>query len=168
MFALAAGSGISATATDGTISKSALQTLRGTPQAFKTPIGEKSPLITFGNTPLRDSRYQPMTLAADVTPSATVGPTSAWGVINGPGDTEWLYEQKNEIVGWSDITSSQITVYNDQNEIAGTITIPDEQKVNDVQVFGYVTNNFFDTNSSTYEIMVYINEVINYQIHGRI
>lgn len=132
--------------------------------------GVKSPLITFGNTPLRDSRYLAPPKAADNTPAATVGPTSTWGVINGPDGTDWLYEQKNEVEGWSDITSSEITVYNDRNETVGTITvtIPEGQTVNDVQVFGYVTNNFFDTNANTYEITVYMNQTIDYQIHGRI
>ena len=171
LLALAAGSGTAAIVQDGRISKSVLQKLRGNPQVFHAPMGGvKSHLITFGNTQLRDSRYLAPAKAADNTPTATVGPTSTWGVINGPGGTEWLYEQENEIVGWSNITSSRITVYNDQNETVGTITvtIPEGQTVNDVQVFGQVTNNFFDTNANTYEITVYMNQIIDYQIHGRI
>ena len=37
-----------------------------------------------------------------------------------------------------------------------------------MQAFGQITNDFFDDDASTNEVMVYINEVIDYTIHGRI
>lgn len=132
----------------------------GKPVAFAAPRSAKPLVPVFGADKFRDARYLAPQKEATA-PSTSIGPTTTWGVINGPDKTEWLYEQKNTIEGWSDIKTSEIKIYdNDYKEVGSlTITIPDDKKVNDVQVFGTVTNKFFDLDASTYELTVFIHEI---------
>lgn len=57
--------------------------------------------------------------------------------------------------------SSEITIYDAKHEEQGkiTVTIEDGHDVNDIQPFGVVTNNFFDKDASTNEVLVYVHEV---------
>ena len=136
--------------------------LKGVPHAFAGPK-LSTPMVKSGN--FRDSRVNDLRVGADSEP-ITGG---VWGILQGPDGTEWIYTQSSEFENW-DMTSSTITVFDSNNNQVGefTVNIPEGQAVNDVQAFGQITNDFFDDDASTNEVMVYINEVIDYTIHGRI
>lgn len=142
----------------------------GKPVAFVAPRSAKAALPVFGSAKFRDARYLAPRKEA-TQPSTTIGPASIWGVISGPDGSEWLFEQENTIEGWSDIRQSVIKVYDNNNQLVGTVSIdiPADRKVNDVQVFGTVTNKFFDLDASSYELTVYFHEIgDNYEQIGNI
>ena len=150
------------------LDKATMEKLKGNPSILSAPGMSHFDFPALGGT-VRDTRISPQ---ADTDGINTIGPASVWGTLNGPDGNEWLYFQENVIREgtYSNIESSTITVYDFSSEQVGqfTLNIPEDQAVNDIQVFGYVTSNFFDNNSSTYEITVYFNQIIDYTIHGRI
>lgn len=145
-----------------TLDKATIEKLKGNPSFITMPKTSNSAFST-------QSKFLATPKAVTNEPTS-IGTVSSWGILNGPDGNEWLYTQEFTSRGSYDYASSTITIYNYENEQVGevTVTIPEDEYVNDIQVFGYVTNNFFDSNSSTYEITVYINNVINNTIHGRI
>ncbi len=136
--------------------------LKGVPHAFAGPR-LSVPMQKCDN--FRDSRVNDLSVGVDSEPIKG----EVWGVLAGPDGTEWIYTQRSEYKDY-DIASSTITVYDSSNAQVGefTVTIPEGQMVNDVQAFGQITNDFFDSDASSSEILIYINEVIDYTIHGRI
>ena len=136
--------------------------LKGVPRAFAGPQ-LSTPMIKSDN--FRDSRVNDLSVGADAAPISG----EIWGVLQGPDGTEWIYTQSSEFENY-DMTSSTITIFDSNSNQVGefTVTIPEGQAVNDLQPFGQITNSFFDDDSSSNEVLVYINEVIDYTIHGRI
>lgn len=115
--------------------------------------------------PYTDKANSLNVLAANSTdPSFTIEKTSFYGTLNGPDDSEWMFTQtftdsKTNLFFYG---SSTISIYNNKNEkvCEFTVTIPDDQKVNQITPFGKVTKSFFDKNTSTYEFMVYTSTVL--------
>lgn len=160
--AFATVSATTVTAQENKVKSPILQKLTGggKPVAFAAPRSAKPLVPVFGADKFRDARYiAPRNESID--PSVTIGPTTSWGVINGPDNSEWLFKQSNTIEGFSSIRTSEITIYNNDYQEVGTFTIniPAERRVNDIQVFGTVTNRFFDLDANTYELTVYLHEI---------
>ncbi len=163
-FALSLGAALllaatsSATAASQTLDKATIEKLKGNPTAFAAPKMRQTGLLSTNG--LQNCSIAPKSVTNEGT---SIGPTSYWGTLKGPDGNEWLYTQEVTVVEgtYGDVDSSTITVYNADNQQVGqfSIDIPENEKVNDMQVFGYVTNNFFDSNSSTYEITVYIQKI---------
>lgn len=104
-------------------------------------------------------------------PMAKVAPTQSgsqplqsvtspgFGYITGPDGTQWYYTQDFETakVGYSTVyTRSHVTVYDSEHQKAGefTVDIPAEQMVNQIEVYGSVTEKFFDRDANSKEVMV--------------
>ena len=155
-------SSITVAEAENTNAKIDYKKLKGVPHAFAGPR-LSTPMFASDN--FRDSRVNDLRAGVDFEPITG----EIWGVLSGPDGTEWIYTQRSEYEQY-DMTSTTIAVYDSKNNQVGefTVTIPEGQTVNDVQPFGQITNNFFDSDNSSNELMVYVNEVIDYTIHGRI
>lgn len=78
----------------------------------------------------------------------------------------WYYTQKNtkrDDLFNSYITKSEITIYNNNHELAGTITVdvPEDMSVNMITPYGTITKKFFDLNDKDSELLVELHEVGN-------
>ena len=97
-------------------------------------------------------------------PSFTIEKTSFYGTIDGPDDSEWMFTQTftDSPTNMFYYGSSTVSIYNNKNEkvCEFTVTIPNDQKVNQITPFGKVSKSFFDKNTSTYEFMVYTSTVV--------
>lgn len=83
----------------------------------------------------------------------------AFGYITGPDGTQWYYTQdfETKTEGYSTyLLKSVIKLYDSNNQPAGTInaTVPEGLNVNDIQVYGTVTQKLFDKDESTDEVLV--------------
>ena len=149
------------------LDKATMERLKGNPSFLSIPAVSRSNANIFGGQ-LRDFGNGTREVAED---GNTIGPASVWGTLKGPDGNEWLCFQENTIREgtFSDIETSEITIYDFTSAEVGkfTISIPEDWKVNDVQVFGQITSNFFN-NDSKYEVTVYLNRIIDYVITGQI
>ena len=78
--------------------------------------------------------------------------------------SEWMFTQTftDSPTNMFYYGSSTVSIYNNKNEkvCEFTVTIPNDQKVNQITPFGKVSKSFFDKNTSTYEFMVYTSTVV--------
>ncbi len=90
--------------------------------------------------------------------------SKGFGFLQGPDGLDWIFTDNPTWGGefGDEIKKSIFTIYDASRNIVATIThIVDENKwVNDVYPFGMVTTNFFDNNSSTFEVLVFEHEVL--------
>lgn len=103
-------------------------------------------------------------LATDGTPDMSLSGIGGWGTLEGPDGTTWFYSQTftmNPTNKWY-YGGSTITIYNDYNEKVWdfSIEIPNETLVNQIQPFGKITRTFFERNTSSYEVMVYVHRIV--------
>ncbi len=95
--------------------------------------------------------------------------TSSFGFLQGPDGKEWFYTQETEV--WpregvlfsSDIKSTTITLYDGKQQPQGSISLSYDstRTVNALEPYGIITNKFFDTDDSTYEVLFYEHEAGN-------
>lgn len=97
-----------------------------------------------------------------------VNPTeTTFGFLTGPDGSQWYYEQViNYYIGGGDdnggyqfrsyMKSSTVTVYDSDNNVIGSfdIELDSSHNCNKIDPYGYVTNTFFDSDASSYEITV--------------
>lgn len=104
-------------------------------------------------------------LAASTDPAVTINDAGGWGTLEGPDGTTWFYSQTyttNPTNKWY-YGGSVITIYDDLNQKVWDfeITIPDDQLVNQIAPFGKITRSFFERNTSSYEVMVYVHRILS-------
>lgn len=87
-----------------------------------------------------------------------------FGFVTGPDGTQWTYTQSFE-TKQADYatyyTRSVITIYDSDNELAGqaTVEVPEDYKVNAIELYGNVTSRFFDRDDASEEFMVSLHYV---------
>lgn len=88
-------------------------------------------------------------------PVATLTSTGGWGQLEGEDGQTWFYTTRYDVSGFY-YTGAEITIYNPQHEVAGTISVatPEGKNVNDITPFGTITTKMFDKNSATTELAV--------------
>ncbi len=116
-------------------------------KALKYELGDQA-------IPLQQHRMQKVSAGEE--PSTTVKNSPGWGFLTGPDGSDWFYSQTFELDGWY-YKSSVVTIYDSNLERVGRIFIeaPEGEKVNQMEAFGEITENFFDHNSNTLEISVF-------------
>ena len=119
----------------------------------------------FGEAPLMSAPSLASPLAESDGPAVSITNAGGWGTLVGPDGTDWFYSQTftmNPTNKWY-YGSTTITIYNDFNEKVWdfTIDIPDETLVNQISPFGKITRSFFERNSSSYEVMVYVHRIVS-------
>lgn len=136
-------------------SSNVLAKFKNGPHAFCTPTLNQTGFFksnTIGATPF--------TATDDETFAVT---TPGWGLIKGTDGADWFFSQEvtNDPEDIYSLASSDITIYNQDNEALATITVNvgDGVYVNNISPFGAITNKFFDNDASTWELMVYLHGV---------
>lgn len=112
-------------------------------------------------------------IADAIEPGNTFSDVPAWSTIEGPDGSTWSWTQTftaSSKFGARYYGSSEITVYDDTHTKVGsfTVTIPEDEQVNDIVPFGAITKKFFDRDEKTWEMMVYVHKIENYNSCGRI
>ena len=131
------------------------------PRQFSTPLNRS----TVAPTSLNRCTAAPTSLnrgpaaltaasAASLSPSSTL--TGRWGAITAVDGTNWYYTQDID----ADYTQSTITFYDElcqeQCQFGVQPQLPEGYTLNVIQPFGTITTRFFDTQSATWEVMVYV------------
>ena len=103
-------------------------------------------------------------LAANGEADVSLSNIGGWGTLEGPDGTDWFYSQSftmNPTNQWY-YGGSTITIYNDFCEKVWefSIDIPDATLVNQIQPFGKITRSFFERNTGSYEVMVYVHRIV--------
>ncbi len=83
--------------------------------------------------------------------------------LEGPDGSDWIYtEEYTWGKQFNQIASATYTFYDATHKEVGKVTIDVDtaRYVNDMYPYGIVTNKFFDSKESTYEITIYEHEVI--------
>ena len=116
-------------------------------KALKYELGDQA-------MPLKQRGMQKVSTSEDPKMSITNSP--GWGFLVGPDGKEWFYTQTFEVDEWY-YTSSVITIFDSNLECVGevSVTVPEGERVNQIEPFGEITEKFFDSNSSTYELSVF-------------
>ena len=103
--------------------------------------------------------------ASDKLPDVTMSGIGGWGIIEGPDGSEWFYSQTftESSTNKYYYGSSVITLYDNHNNKMGeiTVTVPDDMKCNQIAPFGKISRSFFERNTSTYEVMVYMHYILS-------
>ena len=97
-------------------------------------------------------------------PASSLSDVSGWGLLESPDGTTWHYTQSFTMSTANPYYygSSVITLYdsNNQKVCDVTVSIPDTDKVNQIQPFGKITKSFFDKTTSTSEFMVLTHKIL--------
>lgn len=100
----------------------------------------------------------------DAEPASSLSDVSGWGLLEAPDGKTWHYTQSFSMstVNMYYYGGSVITLYDNNNQKVCdvTVTIPDTDKVNQIQPFGKITKSFFDKTTSTSEFMVLIHKIL--------
>lgn len=94
--------------------------------------------------------------------SAITGAES-YGQLRGDDGSTWMYTittQESAEFSYC-YGSADINIYDAQGQVVGTIhyDVPAGKRVNYIEPFGAVSTRFYDTNSSTKELTVYVHEI---------
>ncbi len=132
-----------------------------TKHAISTPEMRKR--ADWGLAGEAQKKRQQKQLAEVGIPSDTIV-TQGFGFLQGPDDLDWLFTEDVTFGGrfGDEIKKSTFTIYDASRNIVGTIshTIDSDKSVNALYPYGVITTNFFDNNSSTYEVLVYEHELL--------
>lgn len=94
--------------------------------------------------------------------SAITGAES-YGQLKGDDGTTWMYTVSTQESAEFPYCygSADINIYDAQGQVVGSLhyDVPAGQRVNYVEPFGTVSTRFYDTNSSTKELTVYVHEI---------
>lgn len=158
---LIAGLGISATA-GVALPQSKMEKLRG---EVSHPFAAISPRIEQDANGLISRPSLSAPFAAPATPDATATGIQSWGTLIGPDGSDWFYEQTLTANPSNPYYygGSQVTIYDGKHQKQGefSISIPDDVSVNVIQPYGQISKSFFDRNTSTFEVMVYIHRILS-------
>ncbi len=109
------------------------------------------------------ARAQRRATAEIGTPSGSIV-TSGFGFLQGPDGLDWLFTENPTYGGQfgDEIKKSTFTIYDAAQNSVGTIshTVDADKSVNALYPYGVITTDFFDNNSSTYEILLYEHAVL--------
>ncbi len=110
---------------------------------------------------LRTINYAPKAETIGQPSDTTV--SSGYGFLVGPDGNDWVYTEEARFNGTDGYKSAAFTLYDAAHKNQGTIevTIPEGRWINAIEPYGIITNKFFDRDASTYEVLVYIHEVLS-------
>lgn len=115
--------------------------------------------LSSGSITLEDNTSTVYRASADIEPIDSVQGADAYGWLTGPDGLYWTYSQTLVEESYY-YTSSEITVYDENHDVVGTISIDSlHEKTNMVEPYGIITKNLFDLSTSSYEMLVFINHV---------
>ncbi len=100
--------------------------------------------------------------SAQDTPSDATANAYTWGILYHEDGCTWYYTQTFEERGWY-FGATDITIYDNNFTQVGSIHIdvPEGMNVNDIDPIDFVSTSFFDTNSTTTEIPIFMHAVDN-------
>lgn len=100
--------------------------------------------------------------SAQDTPSDATANAYTWGILYHEDGCTWYYTQTFEERGWY-FGATDITIYDNNFTQVGSIhiDIPEGMNVNDIDPIDFVSTRFFDTNSTTIEIPIFMHAVDN-------
>ena len=98
-------------------------------------------------------------------PVASISGALGWGFLESPDGLDWTYSQTFTANATNPYYygSSTISLYDESYKKISDIVveIPEGTLVNQIQPFGKVTKNFFDTNKNTFEVLVFVHRIVS-------
>lgn len=103
--------------------------------------------------------------ASNEAPDLSISGANGWGTLVGPDGKDWFFTQTFTMSTTNKYYygGSTITIYNATYEKVGEINvvIPESETVNQIQPFGTITKSFFERNTNTFEVLVYIHKILS-------
>lgn len=105
-------------------------------------------------------------LKAAVTQSVQIDHVDSFGSLVGPDGKDWFYTENFTPSSEFDYAygAAEISIYDDNMSLALTLRydVPAGVKCNLIEPFGQVTQKFFDYKENTYEVMLYVHSLGEY------